>query len=205
MNRLLIGIAGGSGSGKSTLIEKLQAQFKDDVSVLHLDDYYKSNAELPLEQRQKLNYDHPKAFDMPLLAEHLKALKRGEPVESPIYDFNRFTRTAETKLIQPKHVILIEGILLLTDRKIRDLLDIKIFVDTDADVRTLRRIKRDVNQWGRTLDEAIEAYLTVVKPMHEEYVEPSKHFADLVVLEGGENQVATDMLISKIRSHLQAE
>lgn len=205
MNRLLIGIAGGSGSGKTTLIEKLKERFGDDVSVLHLDNYYKSNAELPLEQRKKLNYDHPKAFDMTLLVEHLQALKKGEPVESPIYDFNCCIRREETELIQPKHVILVEGIMLLTDRKVRDLLDIKIYVDTDSDVRLLRRIKRDVTRWGRSLDDVIDRYLTVIKPMHEEFVEPSKHFADLIVLEGGENQVATDVLISKIRIHLEAE
>lgn len=205
MERLLIGVAGGSGSGKSTLVQRLAGQFSENVSVLYMDNYYKDNGELSLEERKQQNYDYPMAFDLPLLLDHLKALKAGKTVEMPLYDFGSYRRQADTQQVEARQVILVDGILLFTDRRIRELMNIKIFVDTDADVRALRRVRRDVESRGRTLDEAIEQYLSTVKPMHEAFVEPTKHFADLVVLEGGENQVATDTLIAKIRSHLRPQ
>lgn len=205
MERLLIGVAGGSGSGKTTLIQNLRNQFIDDVSLLHLDDYYKCNDDLSLQDRQKLDYDHPKSFDLNLLTEHLKLLKSGQAVESPQYDFRSHSRQRTNRQVLPSRVILLEGVFLLIDRRLRELLDVKIFVDTDSDVRALRRVQRDVNERGCTLEQAISIYLTRVKPMHEMFVEPSRHFADLVVLEGGANQVAADMMIAKIRSHLDTK
>lgn len=205
MKSLVIGIGGGSGSGKTTLTRRLQQQFKNHVSVLYHDSYYYRHDELTLAERCTLNYDHPRAFDTPLLVRHLKELKKGNPIECPVYDFTQYNRTDQVTIVEPTDVIVVEGIVIFAERQLRELFDIKIFVDTDADVRVLRRVKRDVMERGRSLDVVINQYLTNVKPMHERFVEPSRHFADLVVLEGGENQVATDMLIGRIRSHIAAK
>lgn len=203
METLTIGIAGGTGSGKSTLTRRLREQFGErDVSVVNHDNYYRHYDTLSYEERSRLNYDHPDAFDTGLMVRHLKELRAGRPVECPIYDYTIYNRAEATVTIQPAPVVLVEGILLFTSPELCDLLDIKVFVDTDADVRILRRIIRDVKKRGRTLESVVEQYLTTVKPMHEQFVEPSKRKADLIIPEGGKNQVALDMLIWRVTSHL---
>ena len=200
---LVIGIAGGTGSGKTTLMKNLIARFAGDVTVLSHDNYYKRHDELPYEERCKLNYDEPAALETDLMARHLEALRRGESILCPVYDFAVHNRSDETVRIVPQRVIIVEGILIFENRQLRDLMDIKIFVDTDADVRLCRRIKRDVNKRGRTLESVLLQYQQTVKPMHEKYVEPSKRFADIVVPEGGKNTVALDMITGRIRHHLE--
>lgn len=202
MDTMIIGIAGGTGSGKTTLTEKLKAEFGEDVSVLYHDNYYKSHSEMPYEERTKLNYDHPDAFETDLMIRDIQALRRGETVRCPVYDYTIHDRSGETVEVRPTKVIIVEGILIFENKALRDLMDIKIFVDTDADVRILRRIMRDVKKRGRSLDSVVKQYLTTVKPMHEQFVEPSKRFADIVVLEGGHNLVALDMIIGRIRAHV---
>jgi uridine kinase len=199
---LVIGIAGGSGSGKTTLMRNLTEGFGDGITVLSHDNYYRAHDELPFEQRSKLNYDHPDAFDTDMMVEHLKLLKQGCPIDCPVYDYAIHNRTAETIRIVPKSVIIVEGILIFENRALCDLMDVKIFVDTDADVRLIRRIKRDVAKRGRSLQSVLTQYLDTVKPMHEQFVEPSKKNADLVVLEGGKNLVALEMIMSQIRHHI---
>lgn len=203
MDIMVIGIAGGTGSGKTTLTRRLEAEFGENVSVLFHDNYYRSHSEMPYEERTKLNYDHPDAFETDLMIRDIEALRRGETVCCPVYDYTIHDRSGETLLVKPTKVIIIEGILIFENKALRDLMDIKIFVDTDADVRILRRIMRDVKKRGRSLDSVVEQYLTTVKPMHEQFVEPSKRFADIVVLEGGKNLVALDMIIQRIRSHVE--
>ena len=203
MNTVIIGIAGGSGSGKTTLTNRLWKQFgPDEVSVLNHDSYYKRHDELPYEERCKLNYDHPDSFDTPLLVEHLKALRAGQPVKVPIYDYSIHNRTDRTVTVYPAPVIVVEGILIFASPELCEQMDMKVYVDTDADVRILRRIMRDVKQRGRTLDSVVEQYLTTVKPMHEQFVEPSKRKADLIVPEGGRNPVALQLLIKWVATHL---
>ncbi len=203
MSTILIGIAGGSGSGKTTLANKLIECFgSDEVSILRHDNYYKRHDELPYEERTKLNYDHPDSFDTALLCEHIRALKDGHSIEMPVYDYSQHNRSDQVILVQPAPVIILEGIMIFADQELCSLLDIKVFVDTDADVRILRRILRDVKERGRSLDSVINQYLTTVKPMHEQFVDPSKRKADLIIPEGGENQVALDMLIQRIRHEL---
>ena len=202
-NILVIGIAGGTGSGKTTLMKSLIARFAGDVTVLSHDNYYKRHDELPYEERCKLNYDEPAALETDLMARHLEALRRGESILCPVYDFAVHNRSDETVRIVPQRVIIVEGILIFENRQLRDLMDIKIFVDTDADVRLCRRIKRDVNKRGRTLESVLLQYQQTVKPMHEKYVEPSKRFADIVVPEGGKNTVALDMIMLTIQRHLE--
>ena len=199
---LVIGIAGGTGSGKTTLMKNLIARFAGDVTVLSHDNYYKRHDELPYEERCKLNYDEPAALETDLMARHLEALRRGESILCPVYDFAVHNRSDETVRIVPQRVIIVEGILIFENRQLRDLMDIKIFVDTDADVRLCRRIKRDVNKRGRTLESVLLQYQQTVKPMHEKYVEPSKRFADIVVPEGGKNLVALSMITGHIRHYL---
>ncbi len=182
---IVIGIAGGTGSGKTTITQKLQAHFGSDVT-----------------ERSKLNYDHPDAFDTGLMVRDLRELKRGHSIECPVYDYTIHDRTRSTLHIVPSRVIVVEGILIFQSKELRDLMDIKIFVDTDADVRILRRIQRDVKERGRSLDSVINQYLTTVKPMHEAFVEPSKKFADIIIPEGGRNQVAIDMVIGRVQAHL---
>lgn len=199
---LVIGIAGGSGSGKTTLVKRLVEIFGDDVAVVSHDNYYKRHDELTYEERSRINYDEPAAFDTALMAYQLECLRHGEAVECPVYDYTVHNRSGETVRIEPRRVILVEGILIFESEALRNLMDIKIFVDTDADIRICRRIRRDVRKRGRTLESVVEQYQTTVKPMHEKYVEPSKKHAHLVVLEGGKNQVALDMLEVRIRQHL---
>lgn len=200
---MIIGIAGGTGSGKTTLTLRLKERFGDDVSILYHDNYYKSHSDMPYEARTKLNYDHPDAFDTPRMIADLEALRRGEAIQSPTYDYTIHDRARETVEVRPTKVVVVEGILIFENRTLRDLMDIKIFVDTDADVRILRRIMRDVRQRGRSLDSVVEQYLTTVKPMHEQFVEPSKRYADVIVPEGGENLVALMMLIQRIAYHIE--
>lgn len=205
MDTILIGIAGGTGSGKTTLADKLVDSFgSQEVTVIRQDNYYKRHDDMDYEQRAKLNYDHPDAFDSDLFYEHIVALKQGKPVEIPVYDYTIHNRSEETILINPTPVIVLEGIMLFVEKMLCDLMDIKVFVDTDADVRILRRIVRDVKERGRSLESVIGQYLTTVKPMHEQFVEPSKRRADIIVPEGGENQVALEILIERVNKHLKA-
>ena len=203
MNTIFIGIAGGTGSGKTTLIEHLKQHFGDDISVVHHDSYYKRQ-DLPFEERCQQNYDHPDAFETDLMVEQLKELKAGKAIRCPVYSFSEHQRTDETELILPSKVVIVEGILIFQDPRLREMLDIKIFVETDADVRILRRALRDVRDRGRTLESVITQYLTTVKPMHEQFVEPSRKYADIIVLEGGHNLVALDMIMQRIASHIAA-
>ena len=199
---LVIGIAGGSGSGKTTLMKNIVERFGDVVTVVSHDNYYKRHDEMTYEERCLINYDEPAAFENELMARHLNALRRGESVECPVYDYTVHNRSNETIVIEPKQVIIVEGILIFADEALRELMDIRIFVDTDADIRLCRRIKRDVNKRGRTLESVLSQYQQTVKPMHEKYVEPSKKHANLVVPEGGKNFVALDMIIDRIQRHL---
>lgn len=199
---ITIGIAGGTGSGKTTITRRLLQRFPDSVSVVYHDNYYKAHDDMSYEERSKLNYDCPDAFDTELLLRDLAALRRGEEIRCPVYDYTVHNRSEKTVLVKPAPVVIVEGILIFEDRRICDLLDIKIFVDTDADVRILRRIVRDVRDRGRSLESVVDQYLTTVKPMHEMYVEPSKRNADIIIPEGGHNLVAMDMLIERINAHV---
>lgn len=201
---MIIGIAGGTGSGKTTLTEQIRKRFGDDVTVIYHDNYYRLQVGKTYDQRSQVNYDHPDAFETPLMIEHLKALKAGESIESPVYDYTQHNRSNRVQVIQPSKVIIVEGILIFAEKELREMMDIKIFVDTDADVRILRRIQRDVEERARTLQSVIQQYLTTVKPMHEQYVEPSKRFADLIVLDGGFNLVALDMIFQRVGNHIHA-
>ena len=201
-NILVIGIAGGSGSGKTTLMRNLIEQFGNVITVLSHDNYYKRHDELSYEERCQLNYDEPDAFDTSLMVYQLDQLRHGQSIDCPVYDFTVHNRSNDTIRVNPERVIIVEGILIFESKPLRDLMDIKIFVDTDADIRLCRRIKRDVNKRGRSLESVITQYQTTVKPMHEMYVEPSKKYANLVVLEGGKNIVALNMIIGHIRRHL---
>ena len=191
MNTIFIGIAGGTGSGKTTLTEHLKQHFGDYISVVHHDSYYKYQ-DRPFEERCKQNYDHPDAFETDLMVEQLKELKAGKAIRCPVYSYADHQRTSETELIRPSKVVIVEGILIFQDPRLREMLDIKIFVETDADVRDR----------GRTLESVITQYLTTVKPMHEQFVEPSRKYADIIVLEGGHNLVALDMIMQRIASHI---
>ena len=202
---LIIGIAGGTGSGKTTLMKNLIDRFGDVVTVLSHDNYYRRHDELTYEERCKINYDEPAALETDLMAYHLDLLRKGESIQCPVYDFTQHNRSNETVTIVPKSVIIVEGILIFENEPLRDLMDIKIFVDTDADVRLCRRIKRDVNKRGRTLESVLTQYQETVKPMHEKYVEPSKKYADIVVPEGGKNLVALDMIQGRIQKHLDGK
>ncbi len=200
----IIGIAGGTGSGKTTLVKRVTAAFNnEDVLVLNHDNYYKRHDELTYEERCQLNYDHPDSLETELMVEHLKKLKKGEAIECPVYDFTVHNRSDETLLIKPARVIIVEGILIFTDPWLREQMDMKVFVDTDADVRILRRLVRDVKERGRTIESVVSQYLNTVKPMHEQYVESSKRYADIIVPEGGENMVALTMLCDKINALLK--
>ena len=205
MEPFIIGIAGGTGSGKTTLTRRLKERFGEDVSVVSHDNYYKRHDELPYEERCRLNYDHPDAFDTELMVEQIEALRRGETIACPVYDFTVHNRSNDTLLIAPTSVIILEGILLFADARLRELMDVRIFVDTDADVRILRRVVRDVNKRGRTLESVVQQYLTTVKPMHEQFVEPSKRFAHIIVPEGGKNLVALDMIVQRVEHRLRQE
>ena len=200
LNPIIIGIAGGTGSGKSTLADNIRKEFANNITMLSHDYYYKSNSHLSFDERKKLNYDHPDAFDTDLLIEHLNKLKKGEVIYRPNYSFVTHLREEQTVEVVPKKVILLDGILIFENKELRDMMDIKIFVDTDADIRFIRRLVSDVSDRGRTLESVIEQYTTTVKPMHEQFVEPSKKYADIIVPEGGYNHVALNMIIEKIRS-----
>ncbi|GEM00539.1 uridine kinase [Halolactibacillus halophilus] len=200
---IVIGVSGGSGSGKTSVTRSICDRFEDkSVLVIEQDFYYKDQSDLPFEERLKTNYDHPFAFDNDLLVEHLHHLLKHQPVEKPMYDFKRHTRSDETMLVEPKEVIILEGILVLEDERLRNLMDIKVFVDTDADLRIIRRLLRDINERGRTIDSVIEQYLSVVRPMHLQFTEPTKRYADLIIPEGGENHVAIDIMATKIETIL---
>jgi len=200
---LVIGIAGGTGSGKTTLMNNLIEKFSEDVTILSHDNYYKRHDELTYEERCKLNYDEPAALETDLMARHLDKLRNGEAIDCPVYDFTRHNRSNQTIRIVPKKVIIVEGILIFENKELRDLMDVRIFVDTDADVRLCRRILRDVEKRGRSLESVLTQYQTTVKPMHEMYVEPSKKHANIIVPEGGENFVALDMIMGRIQRHLE--
>ena len=197
MESIIIGIAGGSGSGKSTFTNRLKKHFGDDVVVIYHDNYYRRQDGIPFEERVKVNYDHPDSLETDLLVEHLKELKAGKTIECPVYDYSQHNRSDKVLKIEPRPVILVEGILLLADPRIRDLLDIKVYVEADADERILRRISRDVEERGRDLNGIIDQYLTTVKPMHYLYVEPTRAKADIVI-NSGKNNVAFDLFVSKI-------
>ncbi len=206
MEVTVIGVAGGSGSGKSTLVKKLLEAFGgESVAMLAHDSYYKAHDQLTLDERARLNYDHPGAFDTQMMVEHLKALRCGVPVEQPVYSFVGHNRLPETVVVKPSRVVIVDGILIFENEALREQMDIKVFVDTDADVRLARRIMRDVCDRGRTMESVIEQYLGTVKPMHEEFVEPSKRWADVIIPEGGFNSVAVAMLIENIRSLIRGQ
>lgn len=199
---MIIGIAGGTGSGKTTLTEQIRKRFGEDVTVIYHDNYYRLQVGKTYDERSQVNYDHPDAFETTLMIEHLKALKSGKSIESPVYDYTQHNRSDQVEVIHPSKVIIVEGILIFAEKELREMMDIKIFVDTDADVRILRRIQRDVEERARTLQSVIHQYLNTVKPMHEQYVEPSKRFADLIVLDGGFNLVALDMIFQRVAHHI---
>ena len=199
---LVVGIAGGTGSGKTTLMRNIMARFEGQVTVLSHDNYYKRHDDLTLEQRSELNYDEPNSIETDLMVQHLTQLRRGQAVDCPVYDFAVHNRSSEIIHLEPKPVIIVEGILIFENEPLRELMDIRLFVDTDADVRLCRRIARDVNKRGRTLESVLTQYQKTVKPMHEKYVEPSKKYANLVVPEGGKNMVALDMIMGRIQRHL---
>ena len=202
---LVIGIAGGSGSGKTTLTNQIVSRFSDEVTVVTHDNYYKAHDDMTYEERSRLNYDHPNAFETELMIEHLKQLKKGEPVECPIYDYTIHNRSKNTLTIAPAKVIIVEGILIFENKELCDQMDIRIFVDTDDDLRIIRRIRRDVMERARSLDSVINQYIDTVKPMHEQFVEPSKKNASIIVPEGGRNEVALNMILNQVRSHLAYE
>lgn len=201
-NILVIGVAGGSGSGKTTLVKHMLETFAGNITVISHDNYYRRRDELTYEERCLINYDEPAAFETELMVRQLDALRQGEAVDCPVYDFTQHNRSDDFVKILPQKVILVEGILIFADEALRDLMDIRVFVDTDADVRLCRRIKRDVNKRGRSLESVLSQYQQTVKPMHEKYVEPSKKFAHIVVPEGGKNVVALDMITDRIKRHL---
>ena len=198
-NPIIIGIAGGTGSGKSTVTNEIYKAITDkNVAVIEQDSYYKDQSDLSFEERVKTNYDHPFAFDNQLLINHLRKLMNWEPIEKPIYDFENHNRKKETILVEPKDIIILEGILILYDEELRNMMDIKIFVDTDADVRVIRRINRDINYRGRTLESVINQYMNTVRPAHLQFVEPTKRYADIIIPEGGYNRVAIDIIVTKV-------
>lgn len=201
---ILIGITGGTGSGKSTIADALYSNFsKDRITMIQQDMYYKDQSHLSMEERVKTNYDNPMAFDNDLLVEHLQKLIKGEAIEKPRYDFTIHNRAKDTTTVEPREIIIVEGILILEDERIRDLLDIKVYVDTDADIRILRRLVRDIDERGRTVESVIDQYLKMVRPMHMEFTEPTKRYADIIIPEGGHNYVAIDILMAKIRDILK--
>jgi uridine kinase len=202
MEMLTIGIAGGTGSGKTTITKKILHEFPGETSVIYHDNYYKAHDNMSYDERARLNYDHPNAFDTELMLSHIRALRRGKSIRCPVYDYSIHNRTDETTLIRPSRVLIVEGILIFSDRRLCREMDIKIYVDTDADVRILRRIVRDVRDRGRSLDSVVTQYLTTVKPMHEQFVEPSKRNADIIIPEGGHNTVAMEMVLERIRGYL---
>jgi uridine kinase len=206
MKPLVIGVAGGSGSGKSTVSRNVaQALPNHSVAFIDMDAYYLNYAHLPFEERRKINWDHPDAFDWELLLAQLKRLSSGESIEKPVYDFVAHTRSSSTVVVPPAEVVVVDGILLFVDRRIRELCDVKVFVDADADTRLIRRLRRDMVKRGRPLEEILEQYLSTVQPMHLEFVEPSKRYADVIVPRGGHNAIAIEMIVAKIERRLAAQ
>lgn len=200
---ILIGITGGTGSGKSSVANEIYKSFKEDcIAMIEQDSYYKDQSHLSFEDRIKTNYDHPNAFDTQLLVDHLSKLLNNKAIEKPMYNFKQHNRKKETVTVEPREIIIVEGIMILQDIDIRNLLDIKIYVDTDDDVRIIRRILRDINERGRTIESVVKQYLEVVKPMHSQFIEPTKKYADLIIPEGGQNKVAIDIMVSKIKQIL---
>lgn len=199
---MVIGIAGGTASGKTTFTSELAKRLGNNVTVLTHDEYYREHHELTYEERTRLNYDHPDSYDTDLMVEHLAALRKGMPIERPVYDFSIYDRVDETVIVNPAPVIIVEGILIFHYPELRDLMDVKVYVDADADVRILRRILRDVNERGRSLQSVVDQYFSTVKPMHEAYVEPSKHYADIIVPGVGSTEVALNLIASRVREHL---
>jgi uridine kinase len=201
MASFVIGVAGGSGSGKTTVVRRIVDSLgPEQVTLLQHDRYYRDRNDLRLEERASLNYDHPNSLETDLLVRHVQELKRGNPVQVPAYDFTRHARLAETETFQPRRALIVEGILVFTDAALRDLMDLKVFVDTDSDTRFIRRLQRDVAERGRTMDSVVDQYQSTVKPMHLEFVEPSKRYADVIVPLGGHNTVAVDLLLTMLRS-----
>ena len=202
---IIIGVAGGSASGKTSIAAKVYEAFKGKhrVSILKQDDYYKDQSDKPMSERVKTNYDHPLAFDTDLLVEHLKMLKNKETVEKPIYDYTQHTRSKKTEIIKNRDVIILEGIFVLAEERVREQCDILVYVDTEADIRFIRRLKRDIQERGRSLESVCEQYLNTVKPMHDQFIEPSKKYDHIIIPRGGENVVAIDLLITKIRSIIE--
>lgn len=201
---ILIGITGGTGSGKSSIADAIYSSFSSEcIAMIQQDMYYKDQTHLSMEERVKTNYDHPKAFDNDLLISHLNDLLNGIAIDKPIYDFSSHTRSKEVVRVEPKEIVMVEGILVLEDEKLRELLDIKVYVDTDADIRILRRLLRDIEERGRDLNSVITQYLNVVRPMHMQFTEPSKRYADIIVPEGAANKVAIDILVAKIKDILK--
>lgn len=201
---VVIGVAGGSGSGKTSVTKAIYESFKGhSILILEQDYYYKDQSHLPFEERLKTNYDHPLAFDNDLLIEHIKKLLRYEPIDKPVYDYTIHTRSEDVIRVEPRDVIILEGILILEDERLRDLMDIKLFVDTDADLRIIRRLTRDIKERGRTFDSVIDQYVNVVRPMHNQFIEPTKRYADVIIPEGGQNYVAIDLMVTKIQTILE--
>jgi len=200
---LIIGIAGGTGSGKTTVVNQIVKEFNnDDVGIISQDSYYKDNSHLSLEERTKINFDHPRAIDFDLLYKHLTDLKKGKTIEQPVYSFVQHTRTGDTILTHPRKVMIVEGILIFNDPKLRDLFDVKIYVHADSDERLIRRVRRDINERGRTVDEVLNRYQTTLKPMHEQFIEPTKAYADLIIPNDRRNKVAIDVIISLIKNNV---
>ena len=206
MKPLIIGIAGGSGSGKSTVARNVaRALSAESVAFIDMDAYYRNFSELPIEERRKINWDHPDAFDWDLLLAQLTTLLAGAPIEKPVYDFVTHTRSPKTVVVPPADVIVVDGILLFADARVRDLCDVKVFVDAEADIRLIRRMRRDISKRGRPLEEVLQQYLSTVQPMHLQFVEPSKRYADVIVPRGGHNQIAIEMIVAKIQRRLATE
>ncbi|WP_027963514.1 uridine kinase [Halalkalibacillus halophilus] len=203
---IIIGVAGGTGSGKTTVTRTICEEFENtSILMVEQDAYYKDQSHLPMEERLKTNYDHPLAFDNDLLMAHLQQLLQRQTVEKPIYDYEMHTRSSKTVEIKPKDVIILEGILVLEDERLRNMMDIKVYVDTDADIRIIRRMMRDIEERGRTFESVMEQYINVVRPMHLQFVEPNKKFADIIIPEGGQNHVAIDLLATKIKSIVEKQ
>ena len=206
MTPVIIGVAGGSGSGKTTVVREIIRNIgKRLVTVIHHDSYYRDVTDLSFEERTRINYDHPNSLETPLLVAHLNMLRAGEPVEVPVYDFTQHNRAEATETAEPRKVIIVDGLLILWDAELRRMMDIKVFVDTDADLRFIRRLKRDIQERGRSAESVIDQYTATVRPMHLEFVEPSKRYADVIIPDGGYNLVGVDMLLTKIRSVIAGE
>jgi uridine kinase len=205
LESIIIGIGGGTGSGKTTVAKEVRKHFPEEsVVIVHHDSYYLDRSDLPPERRETINYDHPDSFDNKLMIAHLTSLRNGQPIEKPIYDFETHTRKKETIRVRPARIILLEGILVLAEEALREVMDIKLYVDTDADERFIRRLRRDIVDRGRTVDQVIEQYLKTVRPMHLQFVETSKRYADVIIPEGGQNLVAVDLIVTKVRDILSS-